>query len=136
MAEADLNAIGAVVYRFFLGLDQRDNQGVAALMAEDGVWHRQGVELAGPAAVLAALEKRDPKRRTAHTVTNLWVESATREAARVRYYLVAYETTVDAQGRESEPRMLGVRDSTDDLVPENGSWRVRRKHSRRFLPAE
>ena len=136
MAEADLNAIGAVVYRFFLGLDQRDNQGVAALMAEDGVWHRQGVELAGPAAVLAALEKRDPKRRTAHTVTNLWVESATREAARVRYYLVAYETTVDAQGRESEPRMLGVRDSTDDLVLENGSWRVRRKHSRRFLPAE
>lgn len=136
MMQADLNAIGAVVYRFFLGLDQRNNESVAALMAKEGVWHRQGVDLVGPAGVLAALEKRDPKRRTAHTVTNLWVESATRDAASVRYYLVAYETTIDAQGRESGPKLLGVRESTDDLILEDGSWRVLRKHSRRFLPSE
>ncbi|HEY0294427.1 MAG TPA: nuclear transport factor 2 family protein [Bordetella sp.] len=136
MTEVDLNAVSAAVYRFFLGLDQRDNQGVAALMAREGVWHRQGAELVGPQAVLQALEKRDPKRRTAHTVANLWVEAATPQTARVRYYLIAYETTVDAQGRESEPKMLGVRESTDDLILEDGAWRVRRKHSRRFLPAE
>lgn len=136
MSEIDLNAIESVVYRFFLGLDQRDNQSVAALMARDGVWHRQGAELVGPSAVMDALENRDPKRRTAHTVTNLWVETATPKAARVRYYLVAYETTVDAQGHESALRMLGVRDGMDDLVLEDGNWRVLRKKSRRFLPAE
>lgn len=136
MTEIDLNTIHAVVYRFFLGLDRRDNHMVAGLMAEEGVWHRQGSQLIGRAEVLAALEARDPKRRTAHTVTNLWIESATLRTVRVHYYLIAYETVLDNEGREGSPKMLSVRQGTDDLVLEGGSWRVQSKQSRRLLPAE
>jgi 3-phenylpropionate/cinnamic acid dioxygenase small subunit len=101
-------------------------------MAENGVWMRQGTALEGPQAVKAALEKRDPARHTAHVVTNLWVEHATENTARVRFYMTAFETRTDAPA----PQMLGVRDSTDELVLENGQWRIARKDSRRILPPE
>jgi len=135
MTEIDLNGIAALVYRFFLGLDRRDDQAVAALMAKQGVWNRQGEELIGPAAVLAALGTRDTKRRTAHTVANLWAESVNSKTACVHYYLIAYETRLDEAGVESQPRMLGVRQCTDEWVVEDRHWRIARKQSHRILPA-
>jgi hypothetical protein len=136
MKTHDTNALASVVYRFFAGLDCRDHAGTAALVATDGSWHRQGTVLAGRAAVLAALEKRDPQRQTAHLITNLWVEHTTAETARVRFYLTAYETVTAVDGATGAPQMLGVRDCTDDLVLEDGEWRIACKNSRRFLPAE
>lgn len=118
--------------QFFHGLDARDNEAVAALMARDGVWMRQGTALRGPDAVKAALEKRDPSRHTAHLVSNLWVEHATETTARVRFYMMAFEIRSDAP----TPQMLGVRDSVDELVLEDGQWRIARKESRRIMPPE
>ena len=136
MNPEDSQALVAVVYRFFNGLDRRDNEAVAGLMAEGGTWHRQGTALVGPAAVRAALEKRDPLRQTAHLVSNLWIEQATPSTARLRFYMTAYETVTQADGSVSEPRMLGVRDCVDDLVLADGAWRIDSKQSRRILPAE
>lgn len=132
MSNPDLNTLASVVYKFFRGLDNRDNEAVAALMARDGVWVRQGSELKGPQAVLEAVQARDPQRQTAHIVSNLWVENATATSARVRFYMTAFETRPGAE----KPEMLGVRDSVDDLVLEDGQWRIARKESRRFLPPE
>jgi hypothetical protein len=136
MTTQDTNALASVVYRFFSGLDCRDHRGAAALIAKDGVWHRQGSALVGPVVVLEALEKRDPKRQTAHLVTNLWVEQASAASARLRFYLTAYETLRAADGTVGAPQMLGVRDCTDELVLEDGHWRIASKTSHRFLPAE
>ena len=136
MTTPDLHAIAAVVYRFFAGLDARDHGACAALMAHDGVWHRQGAELVGPTAVLAALERRDPARQTAHLVTNLWIEDADASQARVRFYLSAHEVRIDADGRAGPVQLAGLRDCTDELVRQDGQWRIRSKTSRRLLSAE
>lgn len=132
MHSHDVNALAAVVYQFFGGLDRRDHQTTAELMAGDGTWERQGTRLVGPQAVLEALAQRDPRRRTAHLVTNLWIEQATPTSARLRYYMTAYETSDVA----SQPKMLGVRDCTDDLVLEDGRWRIQWKKSHLFMPAQ
>lgn len=132
MALPDTQTLTNIVYEFFRGLDSRDNDAVASLFARDGVWVRQGIPLQGPDAVRVALEQRDPGRHTAHLVTNLWVEQATENTARVRFYMTAFETTQTA----STPQMLGVRDSVDDFVLEEGGWRIARKESRRMLPPQ
>lgn len=136
MISHDFNTIAAVVYRFFAGLDTRDHASSAALMAKNGIWNRQGNELAGPAAVLAALEKRDPKRQTAHIVTNLWVEDATATSARVGFYMSAFEALTGDDGQPGAPQFLGVRACIDELIKEGDDWRIQMKTSRRFLPAE
>ena len=136
MISQDYNALAAVVYRFFAGLDTRDHAAAAALMASNGIWNRQGKALVGPAEVMAALERRDPKRQTAHVVTNLWIEEATESTARVRFYMSAYETHTGPDGKPGEPQFLGVRSCTDELIKEGGEWRIQSKTSRRFLPAE
>lgn len=128
----DMNTLASVVYQFFRALDARDHAGVARLMARQGTWVRQGKPLVGPEEVMQALESRDPDRVTAHNVSNLWIEEATPESARVRFYMTAFETR---PGLET-PQMLGVRDSVDELIFEDGSWRIWRKESRRILPAE
>jgi len=132
MSNPDINTLASIVHQFFRGLDGRDNEAVAALMAREGVWVRQGVELKGPQAVLQALQARDPQRQTAHLVSNLWVENATPTSARVRFYMTAFETRPGVE----KPEMLGVRDSRDDLVLEDGHWRIARKESRRIVPPE
>ena len=136
MTTQDFNTLAAVVYQFFGALDRRDHQATAQLVAKGGTWQRQGADLVGPDAVLAALEKRDPKRQTAHVVTNLWIEQASDTSARVRFYMSAYETLAGEDGKHGAPHFHGVRDCTDDLVREDGQWKIWWKKSRRFLPAE
>jgi len=135
MPSHNVDVLSTVVYQFFAGLDRRDHQSSARLMARSGTWHRQDTEIVGPNAVLAALEKRDPKRQTGHLVTNLWIEQATETTVRLRYYLTAFETMTASDGTTSRPKMLGVRDCIDDLVLEEGQWRIGCKKSHLFLPA-
>ena len=135
MTFEEFKGCSTLVYQFFGALDRRDHQFVANLIAKDGVWHRQGVELRGPVAVLTALEARDSSRKTCHLVTNLQVEETTQATARARYYMTAYETQMAADGAASTPRMLGVRECTDDLVLEEGYWRIECKESHLVMPA-
>jgi hypothetical protein len=58
------------LHRFYSKIDAGDFDAVAQLMAPEGVWHRQGEQLKGPAAALAALGKRDPRIVSAHLVCN------------------------------------------------------------------
>nr|WP_315594180.1 nuclear transport factor 2 family protein [uncultured Cupriavidus sp.] len=125
----EIDNLSAVAYQFFAGLDSRDHESTARLMAREGIWHRQGVELVGPVAVLEALRQRDSTRNTAHLVTNLWIEHETEVTARLRYYMTAYESMRGPDGRVSAPKLLGVRDCTDDLLMEDGQWRIRCKKS-------
>jgi hypothetical protein len=138
--DADRHACARATLSFFHALDTRRYEDVAALMAPDGVWLRQGAELAGPAAVLAALQARPAARTTCHVVTNLRVEPAQAEAAgeplraSVYFYLSAYDNggSGDAQGM----RLVAIRDCCDELVKTPQGWRISRKSSRKHLPVQ
>lgn len=132
MSAPDTNTLARVIYQFFHGLDARNNNAVARLMSRDGIWMRQGTALKGPDAVRKALDERDPNRRTAHVISNLYVEDSTLNTARVRFYITAFETNSDT----SVAQMLGVRESIDELVLEDGEWRIAFKESRRIVPPE
>ncbi|WP_233839213.1 nuclear transport factor 2 family protein [Paraburkholderia sp. ZP32-5] len=133
MNQHNLDTLAAVVFEFFHGLDTRNHAATAQFMAREGIWRRQGTELVGPEAVLAVLEKRDASRRTAHLITNLRLAEATDTTARLRYYVTAFEHAVSADGQNSPTQMAGVLDSTDDLVLEDGQWRIQYKSSQRLL---
>jgi len=47
-----------LLFKFYYCLDTRDYHGAAALFHPDGVWVRQGEQLLGPPAILAALALR------------------------------------------------------------------------------
>lgn len=132
MTLPDTSTLSSVVHRFFRGLDTRDHDNVAQLFAREGIWVRQGTPLTGPEAIRAALERRDPARGTAHLVTNLWIEQAMPTSARVRFYLTAYEN----RPGEDTLHMHGIRDCLDELLLEDGEWRIGRKTSRQLLPKD
>lgn len=52
------------VIRFFAALDGGRQEEVANAFAEDGIWHRQGAALRGPAGVSKALAARPAGRVT------------------------------------------------------------------------
>lgn len=132
--DAKYEAATALVMRFFRGLDTRDHAAVAALMAPDGVWVRQGTRLNGPAAVMAALEQRPANRVTCHLISNLWAEQFDEQRARLNFYLTAYEGVME-NGALTGTRMAGVRYCTDELVYLEGGWRIKEKSSVAHMPA-
>ncbi len=80
-----------ITNRFYYCLDEFRYHDLAALMREDGVWHRQGKVLKGRAQVLAALEERPRTQRIRHVITNAFLESESADAASLIAYLTAYK---------------------------------------------
>lgn len=78
------------VIRSFAALDGGRMDEVADGFAEDGVWHRQGAALRGPAGVAGALAARPAGRVTAHLVQNFVADFDDEQAARVRYVVLTY----------------------------------------------
>lgn len=127
-------ACEAAVLTFFHALDTRRHDAAAALMAEDGVWMRQGRRLCGPAQVLDALNARAPERSTCHVITNLRLVSTDGERATVGYFLTAYDSVPQEQG--GAPRLVSIRECQDVLIATQDGWRLADKSSRRHLPPE
>ncbi|AZY48213.1 nuclear transport factor 2 family protein [Bordetella avium] len=125
-------AAGEQVLNFFAALDERRHDDVAALMASDGVWYRQGRELIGPQAVAQALAQRDPARETAHVVSNLRAEMTGPDSARLRFYLLAY----DGRSGDDAPRLVAIRFCEDELRHTSAGWRFTKRSSQRHLPPE
>ena len=63
----------SVCTRFYHHLDRREFKALASLMAEDGVWLRQGKGVTGPQAVLDSLMVGSPDRKTRHLLSNVVV---------------------------------------------------------------
>lgn len=111
--------------RFFHHLDRGHHEAVAALMAEDGIWVRQGKELVGPGAVLEALRARPADFVTRHLLSNLLVEITGDSEA-----TVAYELSVYGQTGTEAPRHLSILTGEDRLVHTAAGWRIRLKKAR------
>lgn len=105
------------VMRFYAALDFGDIEGVSALMAPDGIWHRQGKILKGPADVLAALRERPAGRVTAHLVNNLVIDLAPDGLeATARYMLLVFRHDRSAPSTNPAPiasSLLSITATTD-----------------------
>ena len=115
------------VMRFYAALDAGDIDGVAGLMAADGVWHRQGKALRGPAEVLAALRERPPGRVTAHLVNNLVIDlDASGQQATARYMLLVFRHDRAQPGDGPVPiagSLLSITATTDHWrAAPHGGW--------------
>ncbi len=127
-------ACEAVVLEFFHALDTRRHEAAAALMAEDGVWQRQGRRLAGRAEILEVLNARAAERSTCHIITNLRLIDLAGARATVGYFLTAYESVPQEHG--GAPRLVSIRECQDVLAETDSGWRLADKRSRRHLPPE
>jgi hypothetical protein len=120
------------VMRFFAALDGGRMQEVADAMADDGVWHRQGKALRGPAEVASALAQRPAGRVTAHLVQNLVVDLVDDEHAHARYFVLTYRH--DAPERSDSPAPLGtpfaIAAYEDRLQRRGDAWLVQERRSR------
>ncbi|TCT09439.1 nuclear transport factor 2 family protein [Paralcaligenes ureilyticus] len=126
-----------VTLSFFHFLDTRRYLDLAALMAPDGVWLRQGQRLLGPDAVLAALNARSATRTTCHVVSNIRVslfEQSGARHARVFFYLTAYDD--GASPEQTGLHLVAIRDCCDELIETEHGWRILEKSSHRQLPPE
>ena len=94
------------LFRSYRALDARDYAAVVAEFSARGVWHRQGVPLAGRDAILRELGQRPVDRLTAHLIHAPVVEPVAANEVRVSYHLTAYSH--DAEGLVSEPAPLGA----------------------------
>jgi ketosteroid isomerase-like protein len=124
------------VMRFYAALDAGDFAAVAAGMAPDGVWHRQGKALLGPPGVAAALAERPAGRATAHLVQNLVIDLEGEDGATARYMSLVYRN----DGHEGKPPPyplagpLSIALYADRMRRDaEGDWLVVERRSRRLF---
>ncbi len=85
---SDMKQCENQVMLFFRHLDERHYDALAALLAPDAVWHRQGKVLKGPAEVHAALKQRSATMKIAHIITNLAFDEYEPECCKMRAYML------------------------------------------------
>ncbi len=93
-----------VLTRFFNYFDQWRYENMADLFAADGVWHRQGQALVGPAAILTALAQRSTTQRVRHVVTNLQIDVIDGDTAASLLYVTAYRH--DTGTKQTKPPQI------------------------------
>jgi hypothetical protein len=79
-----------VVLSAFRDLDEFAYGRLIACFTVDGIWQREGRELAGREQILSALEQRPRKQVVRHLITNLVVEVETPSRARASGYNTAF----------------------------------------------
>ena len=114
------------VARFFRALDDRDYPTLAALLAEDGVWSRQGAELRNAADIDAAMAKRSPTMRIHHLLTNLYAEMAGEDEAEVTGYMlvVRHDSGQPPTGPSPLEGLESVRTTRARLRRTPAGWRI------------
>ena len=122
----DPEAATGVVARFYRHLDEREVSGLTSLMLPDGVWHRQGQALAGPAAIAAALARRSPSMRIHHLLTNAYAMPAGPDAAEVTAYMlvVRHEPGGPLAGPAPLHGVESIRTVRASLRATAGGWRI------------
>lgn len=121
------------VIRFFAALDAGRPGEVARAMAKEGIWHRQGAALQGPAGVAAALASRPAGRVTAHLVQNIVVDLDGDAEAAVHYVVLTYRHDAPAgapDGPAPLDRPLSIAAYDDRLRRVGDDWRVLERRSR------
>jgi ketosteroid isomerase-like protein len=114
------------VTRFFRALDDRDYGTLAALLADDGEWHRQGAVLRNEADILAAMEKRSSTMRIHHLLSNLFAEPRGDNEAEVTGYMlvVRHDAKVEPTGPSPLSGIENIRTTRAHLRQTSEGWRI------------
>jgi len=115
-----------VLLRFFHYLDGGDYDRLVALFAPDGVWHRQGKALRGPAAVREAMLARPPGIVTQHLASNVVVEAVNADYAEATLYLAVFAHNGGAEAKPPAPMELPnqVAIYREKLIRNGDDWRI------------
>jgi hypothetical protein len=124
------------LYRFYGKIDAGDFNAVAQLMAPEGVWHRQGEQLKGPAGALVALGKRDPRIASAHLVCNPVVDLLEPGLAEVSALVLVLRTVNEGASVPPVPAPRAVLRCQDRLVRTEQGWRFLVKRSAAVFRSE
>lgn len=127
MAAAPLDPAQTVI-RFFRALDDREYRTLAALLAPDGAWHRQGVELRSEADILAAMDRRSPTMRIHHLLTNVLAEPHGDDEAEVTAYMlvVRHDSQAEPAGPSPLSGIESIRTTRARLRQTPQGWRILR----------
>lgn len=122
---AERGAIRALI-GMWAALDSGQYETVATSFAEDGVWHRQGKELKGPAMVRAAMDERSKGARTRHVVTNVLTTLQGEFAAEINFYMTVFshagEPDAPLPAPMNLPNTVGLSRAT--LRLEGTQWKI------------
>lgn len=116
------------IVELWAALDSNDYDDVANSFTDDGVWHRQGKQLAGPAGVRAAMAERPKSARTRHLITNALVNAVDENNATIQFYLTVYHHTADPADAPPPAPMnmpLTVALSKASLRKGPSGWKIR-----------
>jgi ketosteroid isomerase-like protein len=116
------------IAKLWAALDAGDLDGAAASFADDGVWHRQGKQLGGPAGVRAAMAERPKAARTRHVVTNVLIDAIDDANAEMQFYLTVYQhmaETADAPPPAPMNLPLTVALSKARIIKTASGWKIR-----------
>lgn len=122
------------IHGFYLALDGGDFDAVAACMAGQGIWHRQGRMLQGPGEVRQALADRPAGRTTAHLVQNLVIDLDGPDRATARYMTLVYrvDAAVPPAGPVPMPSPLSISLHHERLSrAPDGRWLAEEKRGQR-----
>lgn len=131
----DQEQIRRVLIEYGEHLDSRDYAAYAALFARDGVWTGGFGSFTGPAAIQAMLEqnlgKPEPgfiNKRSFHLVTTEVVDVTGDTATARSRYLFITATPEDRPGMSLAGRYV------DEMVREDGQWKIKARTSHGVIP--
>jgi ketosteroid isomerase-like protein len=115
------------IVSLWAALDSGDFEAVASSFADDGVWHRQGKQLNGPADVRAAMAVRPAGSRTRHIATNMLVNATGDNSAELSFYLTVYQHMADPADAPPAPMNvpLTVALSQASVRRDGSAWKIR-----------
>jgi hypothetical protein len=139
----DKEAIHALLERFFEYQETRQIENYANLVAKDGeMILRRGRTSGGPAGIIASMTRGGgsaagggenapaPAIRMRHILSNVHIEvKGDAATAQSRFTLISV-------GDDNRPRVGGSGRYRDDLVRENGEWKIRKRVIYRDIPLD
>jgi hypothetical protein len=131
----DEKEVKEVLVKYGEYLDARDYKGYAGLFASDGVWSGGFGTYTGPAAIEAMLQKNMGTHEAGyinkdnfHLNTTMVVHvDGNKATARSRYLFVT-------RTEDNKPNVALAGRYVDELVRENGAWKIKTRKSHGVIP--
>lgn len=116
---------------FYRYLDERDYAALLETLSEEVVWERQGKQLQGKDAVLAALQQRSPTMRIHHLLCNVVVTHADAAHCRLSAYMLVlrHEAGVALPGPAPLRGIESVRGTHVEFARLGQAWRITRLYN-------
>ena len=124
-----------VVNRFYNSLDARLYDDLVICFSEDGVWKRQGNELRGHEAIMAAMHERSLNLVIRHVVTNIAVTVLDEDHAATQEYVTIYrhdtDEEIDGPAPLDGPGVIFL--YRDKMVRSKDGWKISDKRGKPIM---